>query len=178
MPVKKPTEILDFLANQDWLKPSPTTIAAGAVASGLLGWLVVLEDSWHPLWAILVGTGLCFLVVPRVLARVNAGRDAEEAKRKALEAKREAFHALAPEITDLLLLGESRANSLLYKDGETRTKAYHLLMRLRGEFQIDIPSEPSFLVVGALYPHLHAIAEDAHAKNLEAAQKLKAPELF
>lgn len=173
--MKKLAEILDFLANEDWLKPSPTTIAAAAVASGAVGWFLASPSSWAPLWAVLMGSGLCFLIVPRVLAFANMGRDAAESERQALEAKREAFYALAPEITKLVLLAESRLDSFLHNEGEPRAEALHLIMRLRGEFGIDLPEEPSLFVIGRFYVYLREIGELAYAKNLKEAQKLKAP---
>ena len=62
--MKKPTKSSIFWPTKDWLKPSPTTIGGGAPPASWAG-LLLLEDSWHPLWAILVGTGLCFLEIPR-----------------------------------------------------------------------------------------------------------------
>ena len=176
--MKKPTEILHFLASQDWLAPAPTTIAAGAFVSSAGGWAFVLSDSWKPVWIILGSMGLCFLVVPRILAFLNMGRDAREAELKAMEAKREAFRALAPTITEVLFHAEAGGDSPLRKKKKAHAAAFDLLLRLRGEFQITIPEEPYLLMYPPVCRHLYKIAECAHAGDLKAAQELEPADLF
>ena len=185
--MENPIEMLRFLVSHDWQKPAPTAIAAGALLSSLLAGQAVSSDSWKAIWIIVGSMGLSFLVVPRIFAvcrwvkaRANSERDREARREAEDEAKREAFHALAPRIATLLLHADGRADSVLQKDGPAREDGLDLLMRLRGEFQIDTyEPDPGWVAIVEPYrQYLCKIGEYAYGKNLQAAQKLKAPPPF
>ena len=188
--MKALTKFLDFAVSQDWRNPGPTALAGGALVASI-GVLVALwdglSDGWKALCIFIGSLALCFLGIPRVMAGRNAEREreADEARREQerrtaedakWEAKNEAFYALAPEIASLIQMAESALDSrLLKEDGEERHDAYQLLLRLKGEFAIDVPPEPTLLAMTEVSLHLQEVAKMAYAKDLRSAQKLKSP---
>ena len=174
--MKALTRFLDFAVNQDWGKPGPTALAAGALVASIGALFAGLSDGWKVLFIFTGSMALCFLVVPRVMAILNAEKEMRAAEDAKWEARNEAFRALGPEIAWLIQMAESALDSdLLKEDCEERHEAYRLLLRLQGEFAIDVPGEPILLMTKGMDRYLHEIARMAYAKDLKAAQKLELP---